>query len=163
MAHHGVLGSADEQRLGERFARLEQEAIFGRYGRFYAAMAVVMLALSFMPLLQDVVTEDHVTEYGSLWEISARPGGGPAAAGLLLMLALLLFLTVATFRPTWTWPLVGAVGDGALVTLMLLTRPGTGDPTPDLAPAGQAGLALVLLAMALCVGHAVHLYRHAHR
>lgn len=163
MTHHGVIGSAGEQRLEERFARLEQEAIFGRYGRLYAALAVLVPALSFMPLLQDVVTEDWATHYGSLWEISARPGGGPAAIGILLMLVLLLLLTVATFQPTWTWPLFGIVADGALITLMLLTKPGTGDPKPDLTPAGQAGLALVVLAMALCVVHAVHLYRHAHR
>lgn len=163
MANHGVHGSADDRRLEERFARLEHEATFGRYGRLYGGFAVVILALSFMPFyaLQDGAPVTYYND--SLWTLSTRRGGETAALGIIFMLVLILLLTLAAFRPTWAWPLIGIVLDGALIALMLVARPGAGDPKPELAPAALAGLVLVLVAMALCVVHAVHLYRHVSR
>src|SRR6266702_7695668 len=74
---------------------------------------VPSVVLSFPPLLEDVIEKaDGVTtttwRYGTLWEMAGRDGGGPAAAGVLT---------------------IAIAAHAAVLALMLLTMPGTAEPT----------------------------------
>ncbi len=60
---------------------------------------------------------------------------------------------------TGGWPLTIA-GLSAVLALMLVLKPGTGTPTPDLTPFGHAAMGLSLLTLALGVAHMVQLRLH---
>jgi hypothetical protein len=151
-----TLGAVTGQPLDGRTARLDG------YARLYGPLAVVSAALIFLPLLEDVVIVDSsggtlTWDYGTLWEMAGNSGGEPAALGILLAVALIVMLTVATFRTAGSWPLpTGIAVVAALVALMLLTKPGVGDPPPDLTPAGTAALVVAIYACVLGVAHGVH-------
>jgi hypothetical protein len=153
----------DQQLFEGRLAALERAARFSAYARFYGPMAVLALALSFMPLFDDVVEGDVRMTYGSLWEMAGRPGGGPAVLGVLLLLALVGLLAIAAFGRCRPGLLIATAADAALIVLMLLAKPGTGTPAPSLSGSGQAGLVIALCAMALTITHAVHLSVHERR
>jgi hypothetical protein len=122
------------------------------YARFYAPLAVVSVVISFLPLLED--------GYGTLWEMAGRPGGGPAVIGVLLMVALIALLGFAAFKPVAKPGIPFAIaGVAALIVVMLLTKPGTGTPTPGLTPSGDAAVAITVCAAALGFFHALHLRR----
>jgi hypothetical protein len=110
------------------------------YARLYGPLAVVSVVIAFQPILGE--------DYGTLWEMAGRPGGGPAVIGALLMGGLISFLAYASFRPAQTTgvPAVIAVL-AALIAVMLLTKPGTGSPTPE------------LTSLALAVSHLIRLRR----
>jgi len=106
-------------------------------------MAVPSVVLSFLPLLEDVIEKaDGVTtttwRYGTLWEMAGRDGGGPAAAGVVILASFVVLLVLATVR----------VRSKALPM-----------PTPDLTDAGVADVALLLVILGTAVIHAVHLRR----
>jgi hypothetical protein len=138
-----------------------RSSISDRYARFYAPLAIGSVTLAFLPLFKDVVvvsgTGTMSAKYGSVFDMAGRSGGGPAVIGLLLLAGLVAALIVAVFRvPSAVLPAVIA-GLAALIVLMLLTKPGTGDPTPDLTDGGLAGLVLAVCTTLLGVTHAVHL------
>ncbi|MGH3387799.1 MAG: hypothetical protein ACRDOO_02875 [Actinomadura sp.] len=159
MADIGV----DQPRLERRLAELERAAVFGVYSRFYAPLAIASVIVSFLPLFDDVVTENITSSYGTIWQMASRIGGQPAAVGIILMMLLVSMLAVASFRVRGPGLPVGIAVDAALITLMLITRPGTGDPTPGLAEGGVAGLVIALCAVALGIIHAAHLSRYGRR
>lgn len=136
--------------------------VSGTYRPFYAALAVASVALVFFPPFEDVQRgypgHQWTVTYGTLFDMAGRPGGGPAVFGLLLFAVLVVLLLVAgAFRvpsaavPGWI------AGLGALLAVMLIAKPGTGHPTPDLSGAGRAGLALLFGIGALGLTHALHL------
>lgn len=137
--------------------------VFDGYARLYAPLALVALGLVFLPMLEDVVVETETStyssHYGTLWETAAEPNGGPAVFAIVLAFALMGLCLAATFRPLVAGLPVGVSVVSALVILMLVTKPGTGDPQPDLTDAGTASLAIAVFALLLGVVHAVHLSR----
>jgi hypothetical protein len=157
------MSQIDQQLSEERLAALERVVRFSGYARLYGSMAVLALALSFMPLFDDVVVGDVRSTYGSLWDMAGRNSDAPAGLGIILLLALVALLSVATFGTRNPTLLVAIAVDAALIVLMLLTKPGTGEPTPSLSGAGQAGLVTALGAMVLTITHAVHLKGYERR
>ena len=134
----------------------------GRYGRFYAPLALGMTALAFVPPFDDVdVVYEHGTtihrSFGTVFEMAARPAGGPAVLGIMLFAVLAVLLVVGAVRDGSMALPIGIAIAAALVALMLLTRPGTGTPPPPLSDAGTAGLVLVVCTAVLAVVHAIHL------
>ena len=65
---------------------------------------------------------------------------------------------VRTRRRRWI-RLAGLVALASLLIVMLITKPGTGRPTPELSGAGQAGLLLGVWIIAVAIVHMVHLGR----
>ncbi|MFG2037299.1 hypothetical protein [Dactylosporangium sp. NPDC048998] len=138
-------------------------SVSDRYARFYAPLALGMLALAFAPLFDRVVVLDasgaerYRADYGTVFEMAGRPGGGPAQIGVVLLAALVACLTVAAFRVRGPVLPGASAALAAVVALMLITKPGTGSPAPHLTGFGAAGLALALCAVVLGVAHAVHM------
>lgn len=148
----GPVGTAPPGSAGERAA--------ARFGRFYAPAALALVALSFCPMFDDVVEhEGAVTTratYGTLWDMASTPGGGPAWLGIMLMFGLVGLLIAATLRARpGRAASVTIACLSALITLMLATKPGTGDPTPSLTPYASAGLALVVAIGLLAIVHTI--------
>jgi hypothetical protein len=151
-----------EQRMASLESDLRRRKLSDVYARFYAPIAVVILALTFMPLFEDVVIEDNgevvlTVTYGSLWELVGRDRGGSAATGLMLVLLFVGLLALASVRVKTDGLPIGIAVTAVLILLMLIGKPGTGDPTPELSGSGVAGAVLALLAIVIVVIHAVHL------
>ncbi|MGW7683747.1 hypothetical protein ACWGID_23620 [Kribbella sp. NPDC054772] len=128
----------------------EQEVI--GYARLYGPLAVVSVVISFQPILPP--------DYGTLWEMAGRQGGGPAILGALLMGAMIALLAHASFRPATTVAVpTGIAVLAGLIVVMLLTKPGTRSPTPELTSFGDAAVAVVCCTCALAVSHLVRLRR----
>ena len=131
-----------------------------RFGRFYAPVAVGLFGLSFLPMFHDVVTHDDgvtmTTHYGTLWNMAADSAGDPAVFGIMLLLLLVALLVPAALRRQPGRLLTGSIAVvAALVTLMVIARPGTGSPTPSLTPYAAAGLAVVIATVVLAVAHTI--------
>jgi hypothetical protein len=92
-----------------------------------------------------------------VFDMAARPGGGPAVLGIMLFAVLAVLLVAGALRDGSVALPIGIAIFAALVALMLITKPGTGTPTPALSDAGTAGLALVVCTALLAVVHAIHL------
>lgn len=147
-----------EERV-ERLERLEWRSAAPRvshvFARFYGPLAVVAVAMSFLPPYENVTIKHdgggaiHHT-YGTLWEMTTR--GAPAPIGVILLLTLAAFLVAATV-PVSTGPglPVGVGICAGLLGLMLVSRPGTGDPTPGLTDVGVAEAALLFCCVAIAV------------
>ena len=123
------------------------------YERLYGPLAVTTFVITFLPILPD--------GYGTLWQMAARDDGGPAVLALVLVYALIGCLLRMTLSPVRTggWPLTVA-GLAAVLALMLVLKPGTGTPTPDLTPYGHAAMGLALLTLTLGVAHVVRIRLH---
>lgn len=125
------------------------------YGRFYGPMALLGLAITFVPLFQPVIEEDGriVRSYGSMWET-----GGPAPLlGLLVSFVLVALLVAATLSRSdgFVLPLVIAVWTW-LPLLMLTSKFGIPEPKPDLTPVGELALGLMTGLVAIAVVHVIH-------
>lgn len=158
---HSARGPQPEWQSAASEAERDHGARSDAYGRFYAPIAVVTLALSFMPLFEDVVVKDEsgsiTSTYGSLLDMAGRDGGGPAALGLMLFVAFAALLSIAAVRVK-NPPLPASIAVIAgLMLLMLITKPGTGDPTPDLTGSGVAGGVLMFITIVIAGTHAVHI------
>jgi hypothetical protein len=133
-------------------------SISDRYARFYAPLAIGSVTIAFLPLFEDVVVVEEwgtrSTEYGSVFDMAGRSGGEPAVIGMFLLAGLVAALALAVFRVR-SAVLPGMIA--GLAALMLLTKPGTGDPTPDLTGSGLAGLVLAFCATLTGITHAGHL------
>ena len=151
------------RQLEHQIAVLERRnTTLSRYGWFYMPTGVLMIVLSFLPLYEDVqVTEDYVRTWSqwSLWDYVLLNRFPPAVLGLLLLGAFVVLSFVATFAPhDFAWPACLAFV-AALLALMLIAKPGTGSPPPELAPTSKGGLALILGCFGLGVAHAIHASR----
>lgn len=121
-----------------------------RAAPLYGAAAVFALPLSFTTMYEQTHADGVTSTYGSLWDMAARTGGGPAAIGILLMVALISCCVAATLLRFSSPGLPIAVGVlGLIAMLMVLTKPGTGDPKPPVADGGamMASLGFVLAAI----------------
>jgi hypothetical protein len=137
------------------------------YARFYAPLAVVSTVLSAMPIFNSVVTVDghtvRVDTYGSLFDMANRRGGDPAVLALGLLAVLVALLVLASVRVRSRAVPLALAAVAALLVVMLITKPGTGHPTPELSGAGTAGLVVGCWIVVLGVVHAVHLTRVGRR
>lgn len=138
-----------------------RDRISDRYARFYAPLAVGSVLLAFLPLFDDVdSTNGDVSfheSFGTVFQMAGSPGGSPAVLGLILLAVLVTLLSVATFRArSAALPACAAVV-AALIALMLITKPATGDPTPSLSDSGTAGLVLTICVVVIGFAHAIHL------
>ncbi|WP_166352797.1 hypothetical protein [Phytoactinopolyspora limicola] len=150
-----------ELRLSRLEGELRRQRSFAGYARLYGPLAVLAAMLSFMPIFDDVVIEyDNGSElrrwFGSLWDMAGRAGGDPATLGILLVLIFTTLLVAATFRPTTVGLPVSVVVVAIPMVIMLVTRPGTGTPKPDLSAHGMAGMTIVILAVVIAVAQAAH-------
>jgi hypothetical protein len=160
-------GSGLPRRLRDSWAHrplaLEYARISEWYARFYAPLAVVSAVIAVMPIFNTPVTVDGHTvlidRYGNLFDMASRSGGDPAVLGLLLLAAMLVLLIVACVRVRSRAVPIGLVVLAGLLIVMLVTRPGTGSPRPELSGAGDAGLVLGIWIMVLAAVHTVHLSR----
>jgi hypothetical protein len=136
------------------------ETPFAGYGRLYAGLIPLCLAISFLPPFEEVTEDDFGGDYGSIWDMAGRPGGGPARFGVVLLLALIAFLVAAAFRPrTQAWP-VGLAMSTAVIVPMLLLKPGTGTPEPGLTGTGMAAVVVALGTTTIAIAHLWHLALH---
>jgi len=146
---------------------MTQPGTFDGYARLYGPIAVLSFTLSFLPLFDDVVERDAGStlrrHFGNLYETAATSGGEPAMIGILLLMVLIALLVGLTFRTPPPAVPATVVCLAGLIVLMLVTKPGTGDPAPDLSYAGVADVALAVATMALGTAHFVHLLRHPGR
>lgn len=152
--------------LEYRVAQLERAAdrrLSDLYARFYAPIVIVLATLSFQPVFDDVVDGDQTISYGTLWDMARDSAGDPAVLGLLLFGALAVLLVLATVRVPTTGQLGGIAVLSALIVLMLITKPGTGEPPPELSGQGTAGLVLVAGTGVLAVVQAIQLSSHRRR
>lgn len=154
--------AAGTNQLRQRLEQLEIEvadrALSDAYGRFYAPLAIVAVLLSFLPLYQPVmISEDVSRTYESTWEMAARTGGDPAMLGLLLLAGLVVAMCVAATRTkSAALPITIAVL-AALLAGMIVLKPGTGTPKPDLTLAAIIGVAFSLVIVAVAVAHTIQL------
>jgi hypothetical protein len=135
--------------------------ISDRYARFYAPLAVSAIMLAFLPLFEIVVEQNEfgvsTSDYGSIFEMAARANGSPAGLGVILLGALVILLVVAAFRIRSAGVPVALAIVASLIALMLITKPGTGTPTPELSGSGLAGLVLMIGLVVLAIAHAIQL------
>lgn len=138
------------------------ERVAHRYSLFYPPIAVVVFVLAFLPLYQDVIV-DHgdrnttTRHFGTVFNMAGTPAGAPAILGILLLFGLVVILVASTFRGTSAvLPGVTAVL-AALIALLLLTKPATGDPAPGITDPGTAGVALLICTAVLTCVHAIHI------
>ncbi len=138
-----------------------REWISERYARFYAPLALGSVVIAFLPLFNDVEVGNGSstmrTSYGTVFDMAARPGGGPAVVGMMLLAALVGLLCVGAFRVRRVGLPVAVAVVAALIAVMLIAKPGTGTPTPDLSVGGRAGLAIAICAIVVALAHAIHL------
>jgi hypothetical protein len=157
-------GSDASTAINRRITRLEielehREAFHG-YARLYGAVSVATLFLLFLPILEpareNVDGYTVVTPYGTLWEMAGDQSGDPAVVGILLAVGLIALTVFGAFRPRSLGLPIAIAVVAALIVLMLVVRPGTGDPEPGLTAEGNAGLALAVGVGILAIVHAVH-------
>ena len=149
------------ERLRLRIERLESDRrkcdSLDGFSRLYAGVSVAVIVLSFFPLYDRSVDEDAgiTWSYGSIWEILDQDQTGASTIGVLLMVGLASMLGIAAFgRVTESIALLVSIAvTGGLIAVMVVTKPGTPDPKPDIAYGGQAGLAVILLAVAIALAH----------
>jgi hypothetical protein len=160
-------GTAGEtsRRLTRLEVELERRETFAGYARLYGGVSVAALFLLFLPILEDVTEKDNGSvyhyRYGTLWEMSEGNGGDPAVLGIVLALALIGLTAIAAFRPLSVGLPVAIAAVSALIVLMLIVRPGTGEPVPGRTAEGNAGLAVSIGVGLLAIAHAVHYGRWA--
>ncbi|MGH3716129.1 MAG: hypothetical protein ACRDT4_22100 [Micromonosporaceae bacterium] len=157
----------DELRaLAARVDALERElAARGRFGAFqvfYGVVAALSLGLVFLPIFSDVTVDlgegSHYTRsFGTLWDMAGRPAGGPAVLGIGLMGLLIVLLVMASMKPRRPGHLVAIAATAGSALLMLLLKPNTGSPPPDLTGSATLGAVLLAATVVLSVVHATQL------
>lgn len=154
--------------LEQRVARLENEAsertISDAYARFYAPLAIVALALSAVPLYKPVQVSEGVRRtFDTTWEMAGNHGGDPAVLGILLLVGLVTVMSVAAVRTKSAALPISIAVLSALIVTMILAKPGTGTPRPDLTNEAIIGVVFSVAIVAISIAHAAHLlYRRRH-
>lgn len=160
--------TAADESLQQRVLQLEQEAderaISDAYGRFYAPLAAMALFVSTMPLYESMqVTEGVTRTFDSTWAMAGNPNGGPAVLGLIFLISLLTAACFAAVRTKSAALPVSIAVLASIIVLMIVLKPGTGTPKPDLTDVAIAGVVFSLAMVGLSVAHAVHLLTRARR
>lgn len=130
---------------------------FAGYARLYASLAPLCLAVSALPPFVDVTVDGRTVEFGSLWGMVGRSGGGMAGFAMAMLFGLVAFLVAGAFRPRAMAPPAGVAVCAAVIAALVLTKPNTGSPRPDLSPAGMLAAVVALGATALAITHLWHL------
>lgn len=126
--------------------------------KFYGPLAVLVVVWSFLPLYDTVsyttdLGSNFTFEYGTLWQMVGNGNGSVASIGLALTAALAVLLTIATLG-TSRVAIPGTIAAlGALMMLMLLTKPATGSHPPELADTGAGAVALAGCVVAVALAH----------
>ena len=135
---------------------------FSSFRWLYLPLAISAASIPFLHLFENIyvrvspITSFSAT-YGTLFELAGNLNGGPAVLALLLLAAFIAASVWAMARPAvMAAPAIAALLAGLLI-LMLLTKPGMGEPTPQLTPAGNSALWLGVTAAVTAIGHIVSL------
>lgn len=151
----------DLRRLNQRVERLERttrhDDTYRGFGPAYAAAAAAMIILTFLPLYGDSVDKEYdiTWRYGSIWEIAGNDNSGVSMIGILLFVALITVLAIASFvRVTEAIGLpISAIGISLVLVVLILTKPSTPDPDPALEYGGQASVAILLITALIAAVH----------
>jgi len=124
--------------------------------RFYGPLTVLVVVWSFLPLYDTVeYTTDlgsHFTyEYGSIWAMVGNGNGSIAALGVVFLVALTALLAIATLGTSRVAIPTSIAGLAALVMLIVLMKPATGQHPPPLADTGVGAVAIAGLAVAVAL------------
>lgn len=140
--------------MNESYSR--KARVSGSYARIYAALAVVSLSMSLLPLYSTVHTGTLTTEYGSVWQMAGRSPVG--VVGILLLVGAIAIFVLLNFRPPTaaTLPFVGAAIN-AVAFLGITVKPGTGTPSPPLAEGGIVLSACALMSVIACAAQGIQL------
>lgn len=128
-----------------------------RYGRFYGPVALIGLAVTFVPLFQDsreqLEERDGLTStYLNLWD-----AGDAGGLGVMVIMVLVVMLVVATLRRSEGFVLPLAITVWTVLPLsMLLAKYGFNDPKPDLSPFGQFSLGMMVGLLLIGAAHTTH-------
>jgi hypothetical protein len=129
-----------------------------RFARFYAPLAIASAVVPVLRMFEDTTDGDGMTaHWGSLIDMAGRSGGDPARFGILLVGVLIALLIAASFRVRSAGLPIGIASVAAVMLIMLILKPGTGDLHPALADGGRAGLMLAVFTLVLAVVHAARL------
>jgi hypothetical protein len=129
-----------------------------RFGRFYAPLAVASAVIPALRMFEDTANADGMTaHWGSLLDMAGRSGGDPARIAMLLVGVLIALLITASFRVRSAGLPISIAALAAVLVIMLILKPGTGDLHPALADGGRAALILAVFTLALAVVHAARL------
>ncbi|HLS14837.1 MAG TPA: hypothetical protein VK095_10020 [Beutenbergiaceae bacterium] len=123
-----------------------------RYAVLYGPLTIAAIVLSFFEVFEPIQRDHYTGYFGSLWEIAARPAGEPARLGLLfgaITIVLIWVSVIPKLRTAVIPAIVAAIA--ASCTLLLIIRPATGDPKPDLTPSGTALLVIAISVTAVAV------------
>ena len=147
------------QELENRIAELERRNVFSRYGLFHAPAGVLVIVLSFTPIYDSILSEEYgLRTFPPLWGMVFSSFAPPAVLAALLVVALVALLFIAAVFPLdFRWPL-GIAACAFMLLVMLIVKPGTGFPTPELSVMGEIGVAVLIGCIGLGVGHAFHAY-----
>lgn len=142
--------------IGER--RAADPSSLRWFGIAYIPLAIAVAGLSFLPLYRDVTVNfsDGATlldQYGSAWDMAARPAGGPAVLGLILLFAFACLSLSAVWKPTARGIPRALMVLSAAIMLLVFLRPGTGSPKPPLASAAYDGFGVFGLALVVALVH----------
>jgi hypothetical protein len=134
-----------------------------RYRRLYAAILALAVVFSSLPPYEILSGGGRYRSFGTMWEMAATPGGGPARLAMVLLALKFVCLVAATVRPDIpVLPPIIALTVSAVIVL-LLTRPATGEPTPALNLYSWAQVILAGCIVIVCAIHSAHFLRHLRR
>lgn len=126
------------------------------YARWYGPLAVLALAITFVPLVRRVPQDPNQHPWPSPWQLLGTDRTGVAALGVALLLVLAGVLLVAAIRPPRTVVLpIAILVLAILLVVMLLAKPGTVDPEPVLTGTGVLGVGVGIVLIATAVSHIV--------
>ncbi|ACQ78922.1 hypothetical protein Bcav_0660 [Beutenbergia cavernae DSM 12333] len=150
-------GHAVPQPLG--YAPPARPASPPGYGRVYAAIGMLAIALSGTQIYADVVDGNVTSTYASMWELIGHGRGAAIAMlGLLVLFSVAAACLVAAFRDVRTVGLPITIAVLALLAaLMLATKIGAGSPTPTFDDGGAMMVTTAWFTVAFAVVHTVHL------
>lgn len=118
------------------------------FGQVYVIAAVLLFVSSFLPLWAPGDPDDRETATMSLWKAMVLDGGGFAVMGLVLLALLCWALIAAAHRGDRSLALpLSAAGLCLPALLLLITKPDSGSPKPDLGVGGGTMMAVVIVVL----------------
>jgi hypothetical protein len=106
----------------------------------------------------------EVESFGSVWDMASTPAGTPARIAVYLLLLMVGCLLAPTVWPhVLALPVINGIA-AKIVGALLVTRPRTGEPPPDLSAIGKGQLVVavgITLVSAIHIGHLVSQRRRA--
>lgn len=143
--------------LHVRLEQLERAAAsrsVAGYGRLYAPLAILILAMAFLPLF-DSRTEEKI--FWPVWEYGT-PQAAASYIAVALMTVLLVLLITAIFRPQTVGIPIGIAVLCLVLLWMLISKPGLSSKA-EFTEAGQIAMVILPLGSVLAFIHDTHLRR----